>query len=72
MEMQRLQPVVVEDLIEEIGEGRNQPDGDTAREEREERAPLGPRHIGGNPELRLLPFVTLSYRQQACGGEALL
>ena len=41
MEMQRLQPVVAEDLIEEIREGGNQPCGDTAREEGEERASLG-------------------------------
>ena len=33
MKMQRLQPVVVEDFIKEIREGRNQPDGDAAREE---------------------------------------
>ena len=33
MKMQRLQPEMAEDLIEEVREGRNQPGGDTAREE---------------------------------------
>ena len=65
MEVQRLQPVVVKDLIKEIGEGRNQPDGDAAREEGEEGASLGLRHIGGDPELRLPFLVALPRRQQA-------
>ena len=53
MEMQRLQPIVVEDFIKEIREGRNQPDGDAAREEGEEGAVLGLRHVGGKTELGL-------------------
>ena len=40
MEMQRLQPIVVEDFVKEIREGRNQPDSNAAREEGKEGAPL--------------------------------
>ena len=72
MEMQRLQPVVVEDFIKEIRKGRNQPDGDAAREEGEEGAPLRLWLIGREPELRLPPLIALARCQQAHGGEALL
>ena len=64
MEMQRLQPVVVEDFIKEIRKGRNQPDGDAAREEGEEGAPLRLRLVGRKPELRLPPFIALPRRQR--------
>ena len=53
MKMQRLQPIVAEDLIEEVREGGNQPGGDAAREEGEEGASLRLRHVGGKPKLRL-------------------
>ena len=72
MEVQRLQPVVVDDFIKEIREGRNQPNGDAALEEGEEGAPLGLRLVGRKPELRLPPLVTLSHGQEAHRGEALL
>ena len=55
MKMQRLQPEMVENLIEEIGEGRNQPGSDVAREEGEEGASLRLRHLGSKSELRLSP-----------------
>ena len=45
MEMQRLQPEVVEDLEKEIRKGGNQPGGDAAREEWEEGASLRLRHV---------------------------
>ena len=64
MEMQRLQPVVVEDFIKETREGRNQPDGDAAREEGEEGAPLRLWLVGREPELRLPPLIALPRRQQ--------
>ena len=72
MEMQRLQPIVVADFIKEIREGRNQPNGDAAREEGEEGAPLRLRLIGCKPKLRLPPLVALSRCQRVHGGEALL
>ena len=55
MEVQRLQPVVVENLIKVVGERRDQPDSNAAREEGEEGASLRLRHVGGKPELRLAP-----------------
>ena len=63
MEMQRLQPVMAKDLIEEVGEGGNQPRDDAAHEEGEEGAPRRLRHGRASPELGLPPLVALSRRQ---------
>ena len=72
MEMQRLQPIVVEDFIKEIRERGDQPNGGAAREEGEEGDPFRLRLVGGEPKLRLPPLIALTRCQQAHGGEALL
>ena len=41
MKMQRLQPIVVEDFIEEIRERRNQPDSNAARKKGKKVVPSG-------------------------------
>ena len=59
MEVQRLQPVVVEDLIKEIRERGNQPSGDAAREEGEEGAPSGS-GTSGTSRISVFPHSLLS------------
>ena len=68
MEMQRLQPIVPKDLIEDVREGGNQPCNDAAHEEGEEGASLGFWHVKAGPELSLPPLVAFPHRQQALGG----
>ena len=72
MEMKGLQPVMAEDGVEEVGEGRNQAGDNGVHEEGLEGAPLSLWLGGASPELGLPPLVALPRRQQVRGGKALL
>ena len=66
MKMEQVDPIMVEDGVEEAGERRNQPRIDAVQEEGVEDAVHGSRLGGANPERYLPPSLSsLSIKRSA-------